>query len=186
MKQIFLWIVFAGLLCGCMSSNSNVDRALELRQQILNANTCEFDAIITADYTDEIYTFSLRCNVDSAGVMKFEVIEPESISGISGTISSTQQSLTFDNTVLAFAPMADGYITPVYAPWVFINSLRCGYINACTELKDGLIIRIDDSYHDNPLQVDIHLNNEEIPVFAEILWQGRRVLTLAIEDFKIL
>ena len=186
MKQIFLWIVFAGLLCGCMSSVDNVDLALGLRQQILKANACGFDAIITADYTDKIYTFSLRCNVDSAGIMKFEVIEPKSISGITGTISSTQQSLTFDNTVLAFAPMADGYITPVCAPWVFINSLRCGYINSCTETKDGLIISIDDSYHDDPLRVDIHLNSDEIPVFAEILWQGRRFLTLEIKDFKIL
>lgn len=169
-----------------MPSDDDVDQALKLRQQILQANACEFDAIITADYTDEIYTFTLHCNVDSAGVMKFEVIEPESISGISGTISSTQQSLTFDNTVLAFAPMADGYISPVCAPWVFISSLRSGYIHSCTELKDGLIIRIDDSYHDDPLQVDIHLNNENVPVFAEILWQGRRVLTLEIEDLKIL
>ena len=128
-----------------MSSVDNVDLALDLRQQILKANACGFDAIITADYTDKIYTFSLRCNVDSAGIMKFEVIEQKSISGIAGTISSTQQSLTFDNTVLAFAPMADGYITPVCAPWVFINSLRCGYINSCTETKDGLIISIDDS-----------------------------------------
>lgn len=185
MRRIFLWILLAGLLFGCMPSDDDVDQALKLRQHVLQ-NACMFDAIITADYTDAIYTFTLRCSVDSAGVMKFEVIEPESISGISGTISSTQQSLTFSDTVLAFAPMADGYITPVCAPWVFINSLRSGYINSCTKLKDGLVVSIDDSYHDDPLQVDIHLNGDKVPVFAEILWQGRRVLTLEIEDFKIL
>ena len=185
MRQILLWITIAGLLCGCMPSDDDVDQALRLRQQVLQ-NACEFDAIITADYTDEIYTFTLHCGVDATGVMKFEVKEPESISGISGTISTTQQSLTFDNTVLAFAPMADGYITPVCAPWVVINSLRSGYINSCTKHQDGLVVSIDDSYHDDPLQVDIHLNSEAVPVFAEILWQGRRVLTLGIEDFKIL
>lgn len=158
---------------------------MALRQRILKAEQCSFDATITADYTDAIYSFKMHCNVDAFGKMQFEVLSPESISGITGVVSATQSDLTFDGQVLAFEPLADGYITPVCAPWVLINTLRSGYLHACGKSENGLILSIDDSYQDEALQVDIQLNSQDLPVSAEILWKGRRVLTLAVENFTV-
>ena len=49
----------------------------------------------------------------------------------------------------------------------------------------GLLLTIDDSYADEPMQVDVWLE-ENIPTGAEILWQGRRILTIRVENFSFL
>jgi len=87
---------------------------------------------------------------------------------------------------LIFELLADGQITPVSAPWILIKTLRSGYLNACTYTDNGLMLIIDDSYEEDALQLDIWLNDENIPTEAEILWDGRRILSLQISNFVYL
>ncbi len=185
MKRIGICLLAVMLLFGCTAAEDQMDRALALRQRIIKAEQCSFDATITADYTDSVYVFKMHCVSDSQGKVDFEVISPDSIAGITGSISSTQSNLTFDGQVLAFPPLADDYITPVSAPWVMMNTLRSGYIHACGKSKDGLLISLDDSYQNEALQVDIQLDVQDMPVSVQMLWKGRKVLTLVIENFTI-
>ena len=186
MKRAMVWILSVVLLCGCSNKSSHLDRALAMREQLLKSEGCSFDAVVTADYGENTYTFKMHCTSDGSGNVSFEVLEPESISAITGTISEEDGKLTFDDQVLAFATMADGQITPVSAPWVLIRTLRGGYLNACTSWDDGLQLLIDDSYRDDALQLDIKTNAQDHPVWAEILWKGRRVLSLSIDNFIIM
>ena len=41
-----------------------------------------------------------------------------------------------------------------------------------------------DGYDDDQLTVDTWLNSEEIPVYAEITYDGTRCLTLQLTDFQ--
>ena len=59
MKRILSVLLVLVLLAGCGSSGSELDRMLEFRQQLLNSNGCKFDAVITADYGEKIYTFTM-------------------------------------------------------------------------------------------------------------------------------
>ena len=163
-----------------------MDRALALRDRILQSEGCSFDTVVTADYGDTVYTFQMHCETDSAGNLKFQVLEPDSISGISGMISEDSGKLTFDDQALAFATLVDGQITPVCAPWVFVRSLRAGYLNACAECGEGIQLRIDDSYQEDALQLDIKTDDSYLPISADILWQGRRVLSLSVNNFTFL
>ncbi len=163
-----------------------MNKALSLRQRLLSASECQFDCEITADYGDLIYTFLLNCKFDQYGSMTFQVIEPESIADISGKISSQGGLLTFDDTALGFPLMADGYLSPVSAPWIFVKTLRSGYIHACDSVEGGIRLILHDSYEESPLQIDVWMNDDMIPNHSEILWQGRKILSLNVNDFHCL
>ena len=185
MKRIAGILVIVFLFTGCSNNDANLDAAMDLRTQLMHAQCCSFDAVITAEYDDLIYTFKLICNADSSGMLTFTVTEPESISGISGSISENGAALTFDDQVLAFPLLADGLVSPVSAPWLFIKTLRSGYLSGCGETEEGLLITMDDSYNENPLHLEIHTDSNMLPICAEIYWQQRRVITLDIQNFSV-
>lgn len=184
MKRVFAVLLAILLLSGCKNSNSEIGRAMTLRDRLLSSNGCTFDAVITADYGDQVYTFSMNCQTDRDGDLIFSVTDPESISGITGTVSQKGGHLTFDGRALAFEMLADGQVTPVSAPWLLIRTLRSGYLSACGKDEDNLRIAIDDSYDDNALHLDIWVNSQDVPIRGEILWQGQRVLSLEVRNFS--
>ena len=117
--------------------------------------------------------------------MTFEVVQPQSIAGITGTITGEGGFLTFDDVALHFDLLADDTVTPVSAPWIFLKTLRGGYLTSAGE-EDGLLrVTIDDSYEEDALQLDIWLDEKNAPVRGEILYGGRRILSLSVTDFTI-
>lgn len=183
MKRVFAVLMMVFLLSGC-GSGDGMDRALALRERLLKSNGCAFDAVITADYGEKIYTFSMHCQADNHGDLTFTVTDPQTISGITGTISQQGGNLTFDDQALAFEMLADGQVTPVSAPWLLIHTLRSGYLASCGEDHDGLRVGIDDSYEADALHLDIWLDGDDLPIRGEILWQGRRVVSVEVRNFS--
>lgn len=183
MKRI-LCLVLVCLLCGCGRKDDALDRALAMRMRLQGA-ACSFSCTVTADYGEKIHVFSMECTADVSGDMTFEVLTPESISGITGVVSQSQGKLTFDDKALAFELLADGQFSPVSAPWILIRTLWGGYLTSCTETDYGMLLCIDDSYEADPLRLDVRMDREGNPISAEILWQGRRILSMEIENFQI-
>lgn len=173
------------LLTGCGKHDEELDRAMALRAKLLTASVT-FDAEITADYGDEVHTFSVYCEGDNQGNLGFRVTAPETIADISGCCDAGEGKLTFRDTVLAFPLLAEDQLSPVSAPWIFYMTLRGGYLTAAGMEEDLLRLTIDDSYDDDALTVDIWLDATDTPIRAEILYDGRRILTLTIENFQIL
>lgn len=187
LKRLYaiILVVCIVFLTGC-SHQRDVNAGLALRDVILKADACTFRTVITADYIDRVYTFQIQCKFDKTGNMEFTVIEPELISGITGCITAESGKLTFDDQLLVFELLADGQLTPVSAPWVFMKALRSGYIHSFAQNDEVVQMCINDSYNSDALEVDIHLNAESHPFYAEILWMNRRILSLSISDFCIL
>lgn len=181
MKRMAALLVVLCLLSGCSGSDEPMEEALSLRAQT-QGSAFTFDGIITADYGAEVQTFTLQCAASPDGSVTFTVTEPSSISGIKGSLSATGGALTFEDKVLAFPMLAEGELSPVSAPWIFVSTLRGGYIRACGRDGQQLRITVDDSYAQDALQVDIWLTGMQ-PVYAEILWQGRRFLSMEIQNF---
>lgn len=180
-----LALVFVLFLTGCGAGASELDEAMALREKLLKASGCSFDASVTADYGDKLFSFRLRCQGDSTGNLTFSVLEPESIAGISGTVSSDGGALTFDGTALSFPMMADGQVTPVTAPWLLLKTLRGGYLTSAGREENRLRMAIDDSYRDDALHLDIWAE-EGNPVRGEILYDGRKILSVDVADFQFL
>lgn len=185
MKRISWILICIILLTGCANESDQMERALILRSRVQQAQVT-FDVEMTADYGDKTYDFSMSCKGDMEGNLSFTVTAPESIAGISGTISGGTGKLTFDDQMLAFEILADGLISPVGGPWVMLKSLRSGYLTSCGAEGGGLRMSIDDSYEDKALHLDIWLGSEDIPQRCEIYWEGRRLLTMCVKNFVIL
>ena len=186
MKRLGSILVLFLLLTGCGVRNEELDQIMALRAKLLRAAGCRFDAVVTADYGEKIHSFSLQCSADSQGNLSFTVLEPETITGIAGTISGEGGKLTFADTALAFELLADGQVTPVSAPWLLIKTLRGGYVTSCGRDGDLLRVAIDDSYDADALHLDIWLGEGDVPVRGEILYKDRRILSLEVRNFQIL
>lgn len=185
MKRLVSLAAICLVLAGCGGKNAELQRAMDLRARLL-VSSCSFDTEITADYGDEIYTFSVTCEADSTGRLEFLVTGPESISGITGVADDEGGKLTFSDTALAFPLLADGQLSPVSGPYILLKTLRGGYLTAAG-MEDALLrLTIDDSYDEDALTLDIWLNEADRPVRGEILYDGRRILTMTVENFQIL
>ena len=185
MKRIVAVFLALVLLTGCTGKRDELDRAMKLRASLLGCLGCSFDATITADYGDEVHVFAMRCQTGGRGELQFEVLRPESIAGITGEFSSGEGKLIFDDVVLQFPLLADGQVTPISGPWILIKTLLGGYISAVNEEDENLHLTIYDSYEEDALQMEIWLNGEDAPICGEIIYDGRRILTLTVENFSI-
>ena len=172
-------------LAGCDSGNRDLKDAMAFRDALLSAGNCSFRANITADYGDSIYSFAMDCQADSTGNLTFEIREPETLSGIRGTISASGGTIRFDETELWFDLLADGQLSPAGAPWIFLKTLRSGYLTSACREENQLHITVDDSYAEDALTLDIWLEDGEVPLRADILYAGKRILSLDVENFVL-
>ena len=173
------------LLAGCSRQEESLNRAMGLRARLLGCISCTFDAVITADYGDELYTFAMSCTGDNDGNLQFTVTDPQTLAGITGKFEGRKGMLTFDDFALEFPRLTDDQITPVSGPWILLRTLLGGYLTACGSEGENLLVTINDSYEDDALTLDVWLSAENTPIRAEILWDGRRIVTMDIENFTI-
>jgi hypothetical protein len=186
MKRLLFIFLFLFIFAGCTNTEENMDRAIAFRQMLLKCNGCQIECELTADYGDILYQFSLNCESDNRGNVLFTVSAPESIAGITGSISSSGGNIKFDDTLLGFPILSEDLPTPLSAPWLFITGLRSGYIRA-SNIDDGkLIMTIADTYEEDPIIMNIHFDKQECPAFCEFIWNGRRILSMEINSFTYL
>ena len=162
-----------------------MERALTLRTKLLQASSCTFDAEITADYGEILHVFRVNCSADAQGEVSFRVSAPESIAGITGTLSGKGGALKFDETALYFNLLADGQLSPISAPWVLISALRGGYLTSAG-MENGLLrVSVNDSYEEDALNLDVWLDSLDMPKRADICYAGKRILSLELENVQI-
>lgn len=185
MKQVTAIFLTLVLLTGCTGKRDELDRAMKLRASLLGCLGCSFDVTITADYGDEIYEFAMACEADGRGNLNFTVTQPETIAGITGNVSSGEGKLTFDDVAMKFPLMADGQVTPISGPWIFVKTLLGGYLTAVNQEESLLHLTVHDSYEEDALRMEIWLNESDAPVCGEIFYDGRRIVTMAVTNFEI-
>ena len=185
MKKLAALMLILLTFTGCTKTRNMLDKAMTLRAELLACESCSFDATITADYGDKLHTFGMHCVGDNDGVVRFEVTSPDTLAGITGILNGEEGKLTFDDQGVAFSMLADGQVTPVSGPWILMKTLLGGYITACNEEDGFLHLMINDSYADDALELEIWLDGESRPVQTEIGYDGRRILTMEIENFQI-
>ncbi len=185
MKRLIILLTLILIFSGCTPRNEEMDGILQIRTKLLSSRYCSFDVKITADYGNKTYGFSMQCTADEKGGVGFSVTAPETIAGITGKIVDGEGSLTFDDTALSIELLADGQLTPVCAPWIFLNTLRSGYIEACGADGEYTRVTLHDSYKADALEMDLWLDGGNNPVQAQIMWKGRKILTLDVTNFVI-
>ena len=180
MKKLLLPLILVLFFTGC--GQGNTPRGMSLRQRMNDSNGCAFTAEVRAYIGKEEYVFSMDCECGNSDAVTFTVTAPESLSGITGELSSGSGSLTFDGQALAFPMLAQGTMSPMSSVWVLLQALRGGYLT--DEGKEGLTI--DETYQGVPLRLSVTLDNEDMPTFTEIFQDGERILSLALTNFRFL
>ena len=186
MKRCAVLILLCLLLTACSGVPDEIEAGMELRSRVLQASECSFLANITADYGDKVHIFEMACKADTKGDLTFTVLQPETISGISGKLAGEGGSLIFDDTALHFELLAEEQPSPISAPWILMKTLRSGYITSACQAGERIHLSVDDSFEQEALRLDIWLGPENIPEQADILYDGRRILTVDVRNFQIL
>lgn len=185
MRRVLFVFLAVMLLGGCSNDKVRMEQALAFRNAVLAANECTFSAVVTTDYGDSIYTFGMACTSKKDGTVHITITEPETIKGITCTVAGKNGKILFDDKAVLFETLADGQITPVISPWLFMKAIRGGYIAYSGVKEKQMELRIDDTFSDTPFCTEIYFNENNMPVFAEILWQGRRIVSMEINNFSI-
>ena len=186
MGRLASLVLICFLLSGCLGESNSLDTGMELRSKLLKAEKVSFQMDISADHGDTMDLFSMDCSTDRDGKISFTVTAPDTIAGITGQITGERGALTFDDTALYFPLVAQECLSPVTAPWILMKTLRSGYLRSVGLEDQQIRLTIDDSYEDDALQVDIWLDEQNLPHRAEVLCEGRLILSLAVRDFEIL
>lgn len=174
------------LLSGCGGKETaGVKEAMAFRTSLLAAQGYSFSGNITADYGDRSCGFSVDCRGDRQGNLFFTVTAPETIAGISGQIDGQGGKLTFDDTALDFGLLADGQVSPVTCPYFMTEAWRNAYLSSAGQTEDGLRVTFDTSFDAAGMTVDLWLL-EGTPVFCELGYAGRRILSMEILNFRLL
>ena len=184
MKALGSLMVVMILLSGCTSGSEGLEGAMAFRDRLLDASGCRFVVNITADYGTEVDDFRMEVHSDADGNVAFEVIEPEPISGITGTVTRSGGALTFDDTILGFPMLAEGRLAPISAPWVLLKALRSGYISSVGKEGEQWRLTVLDSYEEDALVIDVWFENDWRPIHSEILFKGEKILTMALSDLR--
>ena len=183
MKIVTVVVLVAVILVGCAKGDGDLNPAMELRQRLANGDGCTFRAEVCADYGDRVYTFVMDCKADTAGDVHFKLVSPDTISGISGTVTQSGGKLEFDDQVLLFEPLTQGELTPVIAPWLLYKVITGGYIRSVSEEADQFIYTVDDTYQSEQFMALLTLQRDQTPRSCEVFWNNRRILTVKVTDF---
>lgn len=184
MRKLFALILLVLFTCGCSTNISNISEEFSLRNALIHGNGCSFIAKITTD--DSKLDFTLDCRFDAEGNMDFSVMDHPNLNGIVGRIDASGGKLIQDDLVLSFPLLAQGRVSPVSAPWMIYQTLRNGYVRLVSKEESGVRYTISDTLYEEEFQLDVWVSQANAPIYAEIIWEGMRILSIRFEDYKIL
>lgn len=184
-KQGWLLAAIFVLCTGCASENRELEQATTLRSRLQQSDGCSFQAEITVDQGETLLSFTLDCTGSTDGDLSFSVVKPETITGIRGTVSRDGKDLVFTDTALHI-PMPEEAPSPVTGPWIFLSTLMKGYVTSACNEEDLVRISARHTHQEDALHLDIWLNGDGLPVYADVLREGKRILSLEVRNFQIL
>ena len=178
-------ILLLGLLTGCKGEENWLEGAIAFRTKLISEGGCSFRAQITADYGKESQSFTLDCQGYSEGSLQFTVLEPETIADITGEILPEGGRVTYDGLQLAFPLLASGQISPVSAPGYVLTCWLKEFILSAG-MSDGIYrVSYEKKINEKVLLIDTYFE-KDIPIFAELCYNGFRILSIKITEFVFL
>ena len=175
-------LLLAVTLTGCGGISRRQDPAEEFRSRV-RSEPAGFSARITADYIASREVFSVDCRWDPAKKLTFSLTEPEELAGIRGSVAAPEETVLFENAVLALPPVAEGRILPAAGPYLLMKALAGGQLISSVQEGELLHLTLRESYESSASEAEVWLK-EGIPVAAEISRSGKRALSMELSRFS--
>ena len=181
----FVVTILVCLLCffGCSKEEGHLASAIEFRAKLVQAGGCSYTALITADYGDYIQSFRLSCDADVQGNVRFTLIEPETLSGISATVTEGGSRIDYDGLIVALEQLADDRLAPAAAPGIILESWLSGYIQWAGHDEEVYRVTYRQELNYVLFSIDTFFKNE-LPFSAEVCYNNERILEMKIEEFQ--
>ena len=179
-------VLMAGLfiLLGACGEEASVSPAIEFRAALVQAGGCTFRADVEADFGGNVEHFTLDCEADADGTTRFSVVAPETLAGISATVTESGGKITYDGMAMDFGLLANGNVIPAAAPALAVCCWSGEYIASGGE-EDALYrATYEKDFDEKMLTVDTWYENS-IPICAEVCYNNQRILKLSISEFTM-
>lgn len=150
----------------------------------MQAGGCSFRAELTADYGDYVVPFTLDCETEVNGPTHFTVAAPETLAGITAAVDETGGTVTYDGLMMDFGLLANGRLAPAAGPAVVAYCWSSAYLAAGGEEDGRFRATYEKDYEEKMLKVDTWFENG-IPIYAEVCYNGQRILNLTISEFSL-
>lgn len=170
------------LLGGCGGEESAVSPAIEFRAALVQADGCSFNAEIEADFGTYVQTFTVACQASADGSAVLTLLAPETIAGITATVTEDGGRITFDGMAAEFGLLANGEVTPAAAPALTALCWSAEYISTAGYEDELYRVTYEKGFDEKTLLVDTWFKNE-VPIYAEVCYNEQRILRLTITDF---
>lgn len=156
---------------------------MDFRQALLE-NGCSFEAEITADFEDYVYSFTLSCEEDSDGSMQMRILAPDTLAGITAQIEGERAKLVFGDTEAAFGTLSGLGISPMAAPAYLAQAWRSGYMQFSGTEDGALHVTYLCGYGEDEIRVDTWFS-DGAPVRADLSCDGHTTVQIDVTDFNL-
>lgn len=168
------------LLCGCGTRSEITEVPVQFRMGLREAGGCTYTVALTADYGDYVREFTLDCDCTMDG-SSFTVIEPDSVAGITATVSNEQAQVSYRDTILAVESFSTRAVSPMAVPFLLTKAWSEGYISAVGEPEQVEYLL---GFGTDELVVST-VFDENIPAECEVSDGTSTLITCQITEFKL-
>lgn len=171
------------LFCTACSADAELSPAVEFRSELVSSGGAEFSAEVLADFGETVQTFCMDCRCDEVGNLSFTVTSPETLSGITATVTDSGGTITYDGMAMDFGLLANGNVIPAAAPAIVCACWIDGYISSAGSENDAYRVTYEKNFDEKALTVDTWFE-KNIPICAEVCYNNERILSITIRDFS--
>lgn len=176
-------VVLCLFLCGCSEKKSAVSPAVEFRAQLVQAGGCSYIAQICADFGENVETFTVSCRSLADGTTELTILQPESLEGLTATVTQKGGSINYDGMAADFGLMADDSLAPAAAPALMVACWSSEYIAYGGAEEGRYRAGYEKGFDEAVLKVDTWFENH-LPIYAEVCYNDMRILRLTITEFQ--
>lgn len=184
MRRFFAVLTLCALLFGCAGEKDVLEPSIAFRAALLQAGGCSFRAKIEADFGSQIERFAADCDFSTDGTALLTLTEPETLAGLTATVTERGGKITYDGMSVDFGLLANGNVNPAAAPALTALSWSGEYISAAGWEEELYRVTYEKDFAQKRLQIDTYFKND-LPILAEVCYNNQRILKLEISDFSL-
>ncbi len=170
------------LLAGCGGREARLERRFDaFRENVLAASRITLRAELTADCggTTEEYVLDVTCDGSETAVT---ILRPRLLAGVTAKAKWGETTVAYGDVLLGMGPLDEDGTTPASALPVILAAMAGGGMELLWQEDGCLAARLYAGEHS---RCTIWLDENDIPIAAEIASDGRAVITCRLSDWDL-
>ncbi|MEL4106669.1 hypothetical protein AAFA46_07535 [Oscillospiraceae bacterium WX1] len=174
------------LLTSCSAKNNGEALALKIRASLLETTALTLTAVITADYGDRVYDFTVQYT-GGADKGDIDILAPQEIAGLKAHVSISGGTLEYDGAILDTGALTKNGLSPAEAVPLLLSQWQRGYISGCNyeNLGDTKALAVTTDISETITQRTWFDVKTLLPLRSELNENGKMVLACVFENVTV-